>query len=167
MQWNTIQQWKGRHYRYNQQHRWISNTLCQIKKPVWNSSVLLLLYDPLEKAKSEVENKWVVKSGGEFDYRWMVSSQGLSLGNDRIVLYLDCSGGYMTIKKKALVAQLCPTLCHSLDCSSPGSSVHGILEWVAIPFSRGSSWPRDWIRVSCIAVRFFTEWATRKAHFCF
>ena len=45
-------------------------------------------------------------------------------------------------------------------------SVHGILqarilEWVAIPFSRGSSWPRDWTRVSCIAGRFFTSWATR------
>ena len=47
-----------------------------------------------------------------------------------------------------LVAQLCPTLCNPMDCSLPGSSVHGILqagilEWVAIPFSRGSSQPRD------------------------
>ena len=43
----------------------------------------------------------------------------------------------------------------------PGSSIHGvpqarILEWVAIPFSRGSSQPRDQARVSCIAYRFFT-----------
>ena len=76
-------------------------------------------------------------------------------GGDQTIPYLDCSGGYMTIKKKALVAQLCPTLCHSLDCSSPGSSVHGILEWVAIPFSRGSSWHRDWIRVSCSAGRLY------------
>ena len=42
-----------------------------------------------------------------------------------------------------LVAQLCLTLCHAMDCSPPGSSVHGILqaivlEWVAIPSSRGS-----------------------------
>ena len=48
-----------------------------------------------------------------------------------------------------LVAQLCLTLCDTTDCSLPGSSVHGIsqariLEWVAISFSRGSSWPRDW-----------------------
>ena len=62
--------------------------------------------------------------------------------------------------------QLCPTLCNPVDCSPPGSSVHGIMqariqEWVAIPFSRGSSWPRDWIPVSCIAGRFFTIWATR------
>ena len=50
--------------------------------------------------------------------------------------------------KCALVAQLCPTLCNSVDCSPPGSSVHGILqaailEWVAMPFSRGPSQPRD------------------------
>ena len=38
-----------------------------------------------------------------------------------------------------------------------------VLEWVAISFSRGSSWPRDWIRVSCIAFRFFTIWTTREA----
>ena len=38
-----------------------------------------------------------------------------------------------------------------------------VLEWVAIPFSRGSSQPRDWTWVSCIAGRFFTSWATREA----
>ena len=50
------------------------------------------------------------------------------------------------------------------DCSLPDSSVHGIfqarvLEWVAISFSRGSSWPRDWTQVSCILGRHFTIWA--------
>ena len=39
-----------------------------------------------------------------------------------------------------------------------------ILEWVVYPFSRGSSWPRNWTRVSCIASIFFTSWATREAH---
>ena len=48
---------------------------------------------------------------------------------------------------KALVTQSYPTLCNPMDCSSPGSSIHGILqarilEWVAISFSRGSSRPR-------------------------
>ena len=52
-----------------------------------------------------------------------------------------------------------------MDCSLPGSSIHGILqaripEWVAISFSRGSSWPRNWTQVSCLAGRFFTNWAT-------
>ena len=54
--------------------------------------------------------------------------------------------------------------CDSMDCSPPGSSVHGIfqakiLEWIAISFSRGSSWPRDWTCVSlfsCSPGRFFT-----------
>ena len=38
-----------------------------------------------------------------------------------------------------------------------------ILEWVGYPFSRGSSWPRNWTRVSCIAGGFFTSWTTREA----
>ena len=67
-----------------------------------------------------------------------------------------------------LVAQSCLTLCNPMDCSSPSSSVHGnlqarILEWVAIPFSRGSSQPRDWTQVSSNAGRFFTVWVTREA----
>ena len=64
-----------------------------------------------------------------------------------------------------LVTQLCPTLCDPMDCSPPGSSVHGIfqariLEWVAISFSRESSWPRDWTWISCVACRLFTIWVT-------
>ena len=67
-----------------------------------------------------------------------------------------------------LVAQLCPTLCNPMDCSLPGSSVHGIPqaripEWVAISYSRGSSPPRDQTWVSYIAGRFFTIWVTREA----
>ena len=64
-------------------------------------------------------------------------------------------------------ALLCPTLGDHMDCSPPGSSVHGILqarilEWEAIPFSRGSFWLRHWTWVSCIVGRFFTIWATRE-----
>ena len=59
-----------------------------------------------------------------------------------------------------LVAQSCLTLYDPRNCSLSGASVHGILqarvlEWVAIPLSRGSSQPRDWTQVSCIAGRFF------------
>ena len=62
----------------------------------------------------------------------------------------------------------CVRLCDPMGCSPPGSSVLGILqartlEWVAVPFSRGSSWPRDWTCISCTAGRFFTIWATREA----
>ena len=76
-------------------------------------------------------------------------------------------GGQTKVKVKVLDTRSCPTLCDPLACSLPGSSVHGILqarilEWVAIPFSRGPSQPRDWTQVSCIAGRFFTVWATRE-----
>ena len=61
---------------------------------------------------------------------------------------------------KLFVAQLCPTLCNSVNCNPPGSSVPGILqarilERVAIPFSRESLRPRDGTRISCIAGGFF------------
>jgi len=69
---------------------------------------------------------------------------------------------------KVLVAQSCLTLCDPMDCSPPGSSVHGIIqarlpEWVATSFSRWSSQPRDQTWVSWIAGRFFTVWAIREA----
>ena len=75
---------------------------------------------------------------------------------------------WLSMKVKMLVAHSCPTLCNPKDRSPPCSSVHGILqarvlECVAIPFSRGSSRPRDWTQVSCTAGRFFTVWATREA----
>ena len=67
------------------------------------------------------------------------------------------------------VSQSYSTLCDPMACSLPGS-VHGIfqariLEWVAISFSRGSSWPRDRALVSHIAGRHFTVWATREAQY--
>ena len=76
-------------------------------------------------------------------------------------------------KKESEVAQLYLTLCDPVDCSLPGSSIHGIfqarvLEWVAISFSRGSSRPRDQARISRIVDRRFTVWATRElCVFCF
>ena len=68
--------------------------------------------------------------------------------------------------------QSCLTLCDPKDCRPPGSSVHGILqarilEWVAISYSRGSSWPRDQTRVSLRLLNckwIVYHWATRKAH---
>ena len=73
------------------------------------------------------------------------------------------------MKVEVLVIQLCPTLCNPMDCGLPGFCVHGIfqariLEWLAIPFSMGSSWPRDRTLVSCNAGEFFIVLATREAH---
>ena len=69
------------------------------------------------------------------------------------------------LESESEVAQSCPTLCNPMDCSLPGSCVHGIfqaivLEWIAISFSRESSWPRDWTQVSHIVDRHLTVWAT-------
>ena len=67
------------------------------------------------------------------------------------------------------VVQSCLILCDPLDCRLPGFSVHGIsqarmLEWVAISSSRGSSWPRDGIHISCAGRWILHRWATREAH---
>ena len=82
-------------------------------------------------------------------------------------LYSLCYAVY-SYSLKVLVAQSCLTLCDSMDCNLPGSSVLGILqarivEWVAISFSRGSSQPRDQTRTSCIAGRYLIIWVTREA----
>ena len=62
--------------------------------------------------------------------------------------------------------------CDHMDCSLPGSSVHGILqgsilEWVATSFSRGSFQSRNQTQASCTAGRFFTNWAMREAYIHF
>ena len=93
--------------------------------------------------------------------------QGITLGNHMrlgctdsdATLILYSSGLFIQTNVKVLAIQLCLTLCDSTDCSPPGSSVHGTLqariqEWIAIPFSRGSSLPRDQTQVSSIAGRF-------------
>ena len=69
-------------------------------------------------------------------------------------------------RRRSEVAQSCPTLFDPMDCSLPGSSVHGIfqagvLEWVAISYSRGSSRPRDRTQISHIVGRCFIVWVTK------
>ena len=72
--------------------------------------------------------------------------------------------------KSAKSLQSCLTLCDPMDCSPPGSSVHGIFqartpEWVAISFSRGSSWTRDQTSISyilCLGRQVLYHWATRE-----
>ena len=66
-------------------------------------------------------------------------------------------------KSEVKVAQSCLTLCNPMDYTVHGILQARILEWVAFPFSRGSSQPREWTQVSRIAGRFFTSWATREA----
>ena len=77
-----------------------------------------------------------------------------------------CLLDFSTLTVKVLVAQSCLTLCDPMDCSLPGSSVHGILLFSQeyISFSRASSQPRDQTRVSCIPGGFFTIWGNKEAH---
>ena len=76
-------------------------------------------------------------------------------------IFQGCGRAGCSPSGESEVAQLGPTLCDPMDCSPPGSSIHGILqarilEWVALSFSRGSSRPRDRTHISCIAGGFFT-----------
>ena len=78
---------------------------------------------------------------------------------------------WMIVCLRTQSLQSCPTLCNTVDCSPPGSSVHWILqarilEWVAMPSYRGSSPPRNRTQVSCLSCitgRYFTYWATWEA----
>ena len=98
--------------------------------------------------------------GSCFLLQGIFPTQGSNAGllHCRQILY------HLSQQRSFLMLQSCLTLCDSMDCTPPGSSVHrilqaGILVWVAMPSSRGFSQPRDWTRVSCsscISGRFFT-----------
>ena len=79
-------------------------------------------------------------------------------------LYLSvCFYSSIVNMVKVKVPQSCLTLCDPMDYTVHGIHQARILEWVAFPFSRGSSQPRDQTQVSCIARRFPTSWTTREA----
>ena len=79
-------------------------------------------------------------------------------------LLLKLMGSFPDTSLKVNITQSCLTLCDPIYCTVHGILQARILEWVAFPFSRGSSYPRDRTQVSCIAGRFYTIWATREAH---
>ena len=98
----------------------------------------------------------------------MHSGQGLADGRQNKVEVLSThlwSQWHFFLWKKVKVkaAQSCPTLCDRMDCIVHGILQARTLEWVAFPFSRGSSQSRDQTQVSRIAGGFFTSWATREA----
>ena len=87
---------------------------------------------------------------------WRESHTIRNMLEEEVFVKRDCEVAYCC----CLVAKPCPTLCNSVDCSPSGSSVPGILqagilEWVAMPSSRGSSPPRDRTCISCTAGGFF------------
>ena len=69
----------------------------------------------------------------------------------------------LSLWSEVKLSQSCPTLCDPMDCIVHGILQARILEWVAFPFSRGSSQPKDRTQVSHIAGGFFTIWTTREA----
>ena len=93
--------------------------------------------------------------------------RNLKFGTDMVVVWTAENGSYWSrITWKVMIGG--EESVSSKHWSLPGSSVHGILqtrilEWVAIPFSRESSWPRDWTLVSCIAGGFFNISVTKQA----
>ena len=109
---------------------------------LWNSLVLLAYISSLQRTPSKVILIDMILSIWLLILPWAYSR------------YTDAC-------MCAKLLHLCWTLRDAMDCSLPDSSVHGILqarivEWVAIPFSRRSSWLRDQTQVSCFAGRFFT-----------
>ena len=109
-------------------------------QPLYNSSRLLYFLTLKENSSPCFCVCWLFSHGGFFSHL---------VCNFFVV-------NFSLVKVKSEVAQSCPTLCDPMDCSLPCSSVHGIfqagiLEWGAISFFRGSSWPRNQTQVSCIA----------------
>ena len=70
-----------------------------------------------------------------------------------LFIFIHVNGFQVKVK----VAQSCPTLCDPMDYTVHGILQARILEWVALPFSRGPSQPQDLTQVSCIVGRFFTS----------
>ena len=77
--------------------------------------------------------------------------------------FLVCWVMFRCMQVKVKVTQLCPALGNSMACTVHRILQGRILAWVAFPFSSGSSRPRNLTGVSCIAGRFFTNWAIREA----
>ena len=81
----------------------------------------------------------------------------------RICFFVSCFF-HLHCKVKVKVTQSYPTLCDPMEYTVHGILQARILEWVAFPFSRGSSQPRDWTQVSHTGGGVVTSWFTRKAH---
>ena len=152
---------------HNHMNLVISKWIC----PKWNTQYFLQNWVPMSDihiafyfltSQSLIYSKNSTKRRKE---KWKVKISNLYLAITFTLFRDDHCWQIHCVYAKSL--QSCPTLCSPMDRSPPGFSVHGILqarilEWFAIPFSKGSSRPRDRTQVSCIAGRFFTVWATRE-----
>ena len=120
----------------------------------WHHSVTISKILTVKSSTKQVTKfilQMICKEGRKRTYKLKVSSRDIAINNNA-----------WTLKKWKWKLLSCVRLFET------PWTVHGILqarilEWVAIPFSRGSSWPRNWTEVSCIAGRFLTNWAIREA----
>ena len=146
--------------------------------PVWSTTAFWMLSKPLHLRSMLSKSMRCTRNSYACSWHWSTEraqffSTAIPDGrphNQHFKSWTNWATEFCLIHRIHLFkAQSCPTLSDPKDCSSPGSSVHGILqarilERVAISFSRASSWPRDWTPVSCIAERLLTIWATREGH---
>ena len=157
-----------------------SSCIC-FKEPIENSKKIGIRI--FLSHKKEWNNAIYSNMDGSRDYHSKLSEVSQTERNKYLMLSLICwifkkmvqINIYKTYRVTdmgnnlmVVCAQSYQTNCGPMDSSPSGSFVHvifqaSILDQVAIPFSRGSSWPRDQIQVSCIADRFFTIWVTREA----
>ena len=110
--------------------------------------------DGCEGGRKKDWKKGRMEEGAKEEMQWKRKKPSSGLWTPSLLLLLYHTRWWS--KVNILAAQLYLTLCDPMNCSPPGSSVHGILqarilEWLSIPFSKGSSWPRDQTQVSCIA----------------
>ena len=128
---------------------------------------------PGHMAREACNFKWYVHPNRH--YSNIYNSQAMettSMSTDRWMdtdmMYIHTYTYNEILKVNVLVTASCLTLCDPMNCSQSGSYVQGIIQartlaWVVIPFSRGSSWPRDQTQVSYTVDRFFPVWATRQS----
>ena len=123
------------------------------------------------KRKRERESPWMERDRPEYmgPFSTCISSVIVRKSSDS--LPVPCSQLRSSYVNARMCAKLCPILYDSVDCSPPGSSVHGTsqattLEWIAIFSSRESSRPRNQTCVCCIVRQILHHWATREAGLC-
>ena len=156
----------------------VYNMLCHILSPEVKLLVIqscLILFDPMDCSLPGSSSLGIFQAK---ILEWVAISFSRRSSRPRDQTRISCfPGRFFTIwatwepilphRKKKVKVKSFLTLCDHMDCSLPGSFIHGIfqariLEWVAISFSRRSSWPRDQSVVSCTADGFFNTWATRE-----
>ena len=129
----------------------------EVQKPFWHHEATRIRKRPKESQRFQSWNHRTTKT----KQKWPASGP-LALETNQLLL-VSATMILLPLCAQSLPSH--PTPCDPMDCSHPGSSVHGILqarilERAAISSSRGSSRPRDWTHVSCITGEFFTHWAT-------